>query len=63
MDSITDDMAIYKNKIILLCEQIKLRESIPENERTIKQAIKLDNMKYELTKIYQLLDAFTYNKY
>jgi hypothetical protein len=63
MDSITDDMTIYKNKIILLCEQIKLRESIPENERTIKQAIKLDNMKYELNKIYKLLDAFTYNKY
>ena len=63
MDSITDDMTIYKNKIILLCEQIKLRESIPENERTIKQAIKLDNMKYELNKIYQLLDKFIYNKY
>jgi hypothetical protein len=61
MDSITDDIKIYKTKIVLLNEQIKLRESIPENERTAKQAIKLDNIKYELTKIYQLLDAFTYN--
>ena len=61
MDSINDDIKIYKTKIVLLNEQIKLRESIPENERTAKQAIKLDNIKYELTKIYQLLDAFTYN--
>lgn len=63
MDSITNEMTIYKAKITLLTEQIKLRESIPENERTIKQAIKLDNIKYELTKIYQLLETLNYNKY
>ncbi len=36
-------------KINYLKEQIALRETIPYNERTDKQRIKLDNLLYELT--------------
>lgn len=35
-------------KINYIKEQILLRESIPYNERTNKQLIKLDNLLYEL---------------
>jgi hypothetical protein len=45
MDSEID---IYKNKILLLNQQIKIRETIPENDRTNRQSIKLDNLKHEL---------------
>jgi hypothetical protein len=42
-------------KINYLKKQIELRESIPYNERTEKQLIKLDNLQYELQKLDNIL--------
>ena len=47
MDNITNNKIIH-SKITILCEQIKLRLSVPNNQRTNKQSIKLDNLYYEL---------------
>ncbi len=38
-------------KINYLKEQIALRETIPYNERTEKQLVKLDNLLYELKEL------------
>jgi hypothetical protein len=42
-------------KINYLKKQIALRESIPYNERTEKQLVKLDNLQYELKKLDNIL--------
>jgi len=60
MESSTED----SNKIILekiksLNDQIKIRLSIPLNHRTDKQAIKLDNLCYELN---CLIDKYNMNE-
>jgi hypothetical protein len=47
MDNITNNKIIH-SKIIILSEQIKLRLTVPINQRTNKQSIKLDNLYYEL---------------
>lgn len=39
------------SRINYLKEQIALRESIPYNQRTNKQLIKLDNLLYELIQL------------
>ena len=44
-------------KIDYLKKQIALRESIPYNERTEKQLIKLDNLQYELLKLDTILSV------
>ena len=49
MDSPTEDNnQIMRDKIKSLNDQIKLRLSVPLNLRTDKQAVKLDNLCYEL---------------
>jgi hypothetical protein len=57
MDSPTDIKDI-RSKIISLNDQIKLRLSVPINQRTDKQAIKLDNLCYELN---CLIDKYNFN--
>jgi hypothetical protein len=47
MDNIINNKIIY-SKITILSEQIKLRLTVPNNQRTNKQSIKLDNLYYEL---------------
>ena len=49
----TININILIHKIENLQEQIKLRQSIPESNRTEKQSIKLDNLLYELNKLYE----------
>ena len=44
------------NKINIIEEQIKTRLSIPPYERTEKQAIKLDNLLFELQKLYKIIN-------
>jgi hypothetical protein len=62
MDSNNDDIIqLCKTKLVLLNEQIKIRETISENERTHKQAIKLDNLKYELKELNKLLESYDKN--
>ena len=43
-------------KINYLKEQIALRETVPYNERTDKQRIKLDNLQYELQQLLIKID-------
>ena len=46
------------NKINIIEEQIKIRLSIPSYERTEKQAIRLDNLLYELQKLYKIINKY-----
>ncbi len=56
MDTVLD--TLNNNTILIkinyLKEQIALRESIPYNELTDKQRIKLDNLLYELKQLSQI---------
>ena len=59
MDSPTEDNnKIIRDKIRSLNDQIKLRLSVPLNLRTDKQAVKLDNLCYELN---CLIDKYNLN--
>jgi hypothetical protein len=44
-----------KNKINHIKQQISIRTSVPEHERTTKQSIKLDNLLYELKILQELV--------
>ncbi len=60
MESSIDEMnKIIRSKIISLNDQIKIRLSIPINQRTDKQAVKLDNLCYELN---CLIDKYNSNE-
>ncbi len=55
MDTIQNTMNNNNNDYInYLKEQIAIRETIPYNERTEKQLIKLDNLLYELKQLCQI---------
>ena len=59
MDSPTEDNnQIIRDKIRSLNDQIKIRLSVPLNLRTDKQAVKLDNLCYELN---CLIDKYNFN--
>lgn len=53
MDTIQNTMN-NNDYINYLKEQIAIRETIPYNERTEKQLIKLDNLLYELKQLCQI---------
>ncbi len=44
-----------ENKINNIKQQIIIRKSIPDHERTAKQSIKLDNLLYELKVLQELV--------
>jgi hypothetical protein len=49
------DKLEIQNKISLINEQILIRETIPTEQRTNKQNIKLDNLLHELKELNELL--------
>jgi hypothetical protein len=52
MDNIKQNEIL--TKINNLHEQISIRETVPINQRTEKQSIKLDNLHHELKQLYAL---------
>ncbi len=49
-------------KIANINKQIAIRETIPVNLRTDKQSIKLDNLLYELSKLYDIINKDEHTK-